>query len=1673
MDAEIVIFRTVAEENSYTPLRHLVLCNTPLGVHYPAGKLLEFYCYRATERATRPKGIFLTLDITKGYHIPTNMLHCEMLLYIADRYYRQQYIFGNTVHHRDSACLSRAAYWLSYSKLVLFENHFEFSKLHFQIPCLTCQPITSVQLNTVTLLRITELWDAQNRDMNKYLIFLRVSVNSTCGPLIHGFSIVAFADYCPTALISEKYNLTLLQTFDVSNTYNRTRSFDLVLFSVGFDMGSLSFVYELNFVSVNFVTLTSLPSPASDVATFVSPLDTPTWIFALASVFMVAAYLMWLSWKESHRSGWILLIAIIADKVFTVATILLAQVGESAGKAYRVRKVGLVIVTLWFSGNFLLMANLYQGSIYSCLAVFFPPKTPSGVMDLVNWDVPIVEVATIYDPETGSGNMSFLSYIIPQLISYHRDQNIKLTQFLTKFQSRLLSRNNQFVRNMVEGTIVNKNKKITQSIVLMYFEHLIETYIKLIRLLGNQFVVQNKGDSPFNGVLGKIGIQNLLSPYFVRELRRMHESGLRVMWENVLKAHTLLSFKANLYEHHKYFEAVQDSFGSMRKPVTFHESNPVSMDLILPVFSLCGILIAFGLVGFVAENSKAVKNRVRFITKELIYVKKGISIIIEAKCSHTGALYVIGSFYFPPTREGELTLMDHLITLEEIIEKHPKHHHILGGDFNARISSLGSLINLHSPCPQLRKSQDQISTPRGETVINFMTDNDLGKSVIDLVFCSPTIEAVTHSCGTLSVPISHHHPYKLTWQGSSHQYQLPIPHIIKFSRKSDKYQAFQETLHTHCTALLASRSIAYPTLVNTITDVALSTGLARFYDSLSHIPHKPWYDKECHVSNRSHSYKALLRDKKRKHSSRLKQQLNNALRQQDFWQAIKPFRSTPFVPNLITNEKWIEFYDTLMPPPPTHKESFIGVTHPDLDIPITMQELQLALSSLPVGKAPGIDGIHNELLKVLPTDALLVLLECFNEIFASEQTPEEWGLSITVMLHKKGDKLNPNNYRPIALLNSLLKLFTHIICHRLTKWANECHILPESQCGFRAGRGCDDQIFTLTSAITIGTRGKRASVFGLFIDFARAFPSIPHDKLWNKLHTIGVSGKIIRLLQSLYSNASTKIRLQDAYSSPIAITTGLLQGEILSPLLFSLYTCDIEEILSNLDVSGVKISPSLTIHLLMYADDTIVLSSTCDGLRMKIRALQKYFAQLSLNVHLAKAKVIVFRRNGGRLPKGTTFTYNGEPIEIVNQYTYLGVPFSSSGVFCKAAKHFKQKGLAALGATWSILTRSRFEGMQKKFNLFSALVTSTALYGAHLWGLRYLEEIEKTQYQFHRQLNRPPLSIRVAHQTLRYLRKVMQHEEDRYTSQCLSTLQILVAEEPDDDMNWLNQIKSWIGLDWITMTQAALEADVTRTSLSQRFSYYSRLLAEPPSQAPYVNLPIPLPALRIIAQCRLGQGRYSTPLGMIKLNYDEECDICNQHALNSLSHILLHCPLHMQARLQTGSSPSLKIYHNMPKQNNGDFICLSLTQCFSVSSPPLSQTVNTHRLYTTVYSSMETKRYPAIFCIQIWRESDSRGSECEKFYGGPTPTQPVPPQAIAATTTPQVPNAEQLQAQIRRLKRPRHEDDLPETSTLCQPPQFNMSFSTTAQVLGPRPFRLAPPDPPRPFSISSPNPFRC
>jgi hypothetical protein len=287
---------------------------------------------------------------------------------------------------------------------------------------------------------------------------------------------------------------------------------------------------------------------------------------------------------------------------------------------------------------------------------------------------------------------------------------------------------------------------------------------------------------------------------------------------------------------------------------------------------------------------------------------------------------------------------------------------------------------------------------------------------------------------------------------------------------------------------------------------------------------------------------------------------------------------------------------------------------------------------------------------------------------------------------------------------------------------------------------------------------------------------------------LGLSGKIIRILRNLYQNAATKVRLDGGLSSSIDITEGLMQGEVLSPLLFSMYVSEIEKILIDSGIAGVKISASLILQILLFADDMVLMAGTPQQLQRKINLLKSYFEKLGLKVNLSKTKVMVFRK-GGRVKAGLHFTYGQDSIEIVNQYTYLGVPFSCSGVFSKAAQHFKRKGISALAAVWKVIIGGKVSSWHSKYTLFRSISCSSSLYASHLWGLNYMDILEDVQQYFYKKLlgfsrtvprylvrlecGVPHMKLHVIKQAILYIIKLYCMGEDRYAKKCVSSLPLL------------------------------------------------------------------------------------------------------------------------------------------------------------------------------------------------------------------------------------------------------------------------------------------------------------
>ena len=173
-----------------------------------------------------------------------------------------------------------------------------------------------------------------------------------------------------------------------------------------------------------------------------------------------------------------------------------------------------------------------------------------------------------------------------------------------------------------------------------------------------------------------------------------------------------------------------------------------------------------------------------------------------------------------------------------------------------------------------------------------------------------------------------------------------------------------------------------------------------------------------------------------------------------------------------------------------------------------------------------------------------------------------------------------NNYRPISLLSSISKLFEKCIKIRLINFLEKHNILSEKQYGFRNGLSTDDAIIKVTHKI-IEELDQGNKCIGIFLDIRKAFDTINHKILIEKLNLLGIRGIVLNLFESYLNNRFQMTKIDDAFSESCDINIGVPQGTVLGPILFLLYINDMLEI-DLKKYKGVSYS---------YADDTVLLFS--------------------------------------------------------------------------------------------------------------------------------------------------------------------------------------------------------------------------------------------------------------------------------------------------------------------------------------------------------------------------------------------------------------------------------------------------------------------------------------------------
>ena len=245
---------------------------------------------------------------------------------------------------------------------------------------------------------------------------------------------------------------------------------------------------------------------------------------------------------------------------------------------------------------------------------------------------------------------------------------------------------------------------------------------------------------------------------------------------------------------------------------------------------------------------------------------------------------------------------------------------------------------------------------------------------------------------------------------------------------------------------------------------------------------------------------------------------------------------------------WLEHYQRLLNVEfdwdPDHLSHQSPVEGPP--IPITIDMVEKAISQMKAGKAPGPSGIVVEMIRAAGDMGASMICDLAVAIIRDGKVPSDWEQSFIICLYKgKGDALERGNYRGLKLTEQVMKILERIVDGLIRQLVS----IDDSQFGFVPGRGTTDAIFVVRQ-LQEKYLAANKRLYMAFVDLEKAFDRVPRKVIWWALRKLGVEEWIVRLVQGMYANAWSRVRVGEGYSEEFEVKVGVHQGSVLSPLLF-------------------------------------------------------------------------------------------------------------------------------------------------------------------------------------------------------------------------------------------------------------------------------------------------------------------------------------------------------------------------------------------------------------------------------------------------------------------------------------------------------------------------------------------
>ena len=440
------------------------------------------------------------------------------------------------------------------------------------------------------------------------------------------------------------------------------------------------------------------------------------------------------------------------------------------------------------------------------------------------------------------------------------------------------------------------------------------------------------------------------------------------------------------------------------------------------------------------------------------------------------------------------------------------------------------------------------------------------------------------------------------------------------------------------------------------------------------------------------------------------------------WKLIKEFSGKPQKNHEIEGsspddilDKWAKYNEQLFRVPEEDAdpdipeyESMLPDSVQISSTPWTEEEIIKARNQLKFNKALDAEGLCAEAIQ--DSTLLPYLLRIMNDALAGD-TPETWRISDLLMFFKKGDDKIPTNYRGIAIMRILSKLFLKLIANRIIDPIDP-H-LRNSQNGFRKERSTQQHILLLRRLIEESENFQDATLVLSFIDFIKAFDKIKWNQLWAILRAYRVPEILITAIQSVYFGSGASVKNSHGRSDQFYFGAGVKQGCVLAPFLF-IICVDFVMRKAITDNSLGVLTKSTSVRNggktyctdAIFADDSCLTSNTIENAQILLHSVEDWASQVGLKFNLTKTEVMLINC------QGVLTSRSGTMYKQCEDFKYLGS-------FIRSSEKDMNSRIGQSWCSFNKLSKVWKSGISKavKISTFRSIVESVLLYGAETWTL--------------------------------------------------------------------------------------------------------------------------------------------------------------------------------------------------------------------------------------------------------------------------------------------------------------------------------------------------------------------